>query len=254
MSRALYDEGLGGGYAELRRADPRIAAQVQAALGGASSVVNVGAGAGSYEPEGITIAVEPSRTMIAQRAVGAAPVVEAVADRLPFADGAFEGGLAIFTVHHWPDPVAGLAELRRVVRGPIVVLTWDLAIGDAYWLVDEYLPAARTLDRSLPSPEDVLASLGPAGGGRVEVVPVPRDCTDGFFAAWWCRPEAYLDPRVRAAISGIARLDPADVEPGIERLRRDLADGTWHRRHADLLDADTFDGGYRLVVATRASD
>ena len=247
---ALYDGGLGGGYAELRRADPRIAAQVRAALGDAASVVNVGAGAGSYEPEGITIAVEPSRTMRAQRPPGSAPVVAAVADHLPFADGAFEAGMAIFTVHHWPDPVAGLAELRRVVTGPIAVLTWDLAAGDSYWLVEEYLPAARTLDRSLPSPEDVLALLGGGGRGRVEVVPVPRDCTDGFFAAWWCRPEAYLDPRVRAAISGIARLDPAHVDPGIERLRRDLADGTWHRRHADLLAADTFDGGYRLVVST----
>ena len=245
---ALYDEGLGGGYAELRRADPRIAAQVEAALAGASSVVNVGAGAGSYEPAGVTIAVEPSRTMRAQRPAGEAPVVAGVAGHLPFADGAFEAGMAIFTVHHWPDPVAGLADLRRVVTGPIAVLTWDLAAGDSYWLVEEYLPAARTLDRSLPSPEDVLALLG--GHGRVEVVPVPRDCTDGFFAAWWCRPEAYLDPRVRGAISGIARLDPADVEPGIDRLRRDLADGTWHRRHADLLEADTFDGVYRLVVST----
>ncbi|HVF32328.1 MAG TPA: methyltransferase domain-containing protein [Acidimicrobiales bacterium] len=242
---SLYD-GLGAGYAGLRRADPRIDAQIRAALGGVTSVVNVGAGAGSYEPPG-TIAVEPSRTMLAQRPAGAAPAVEAVAGALPFADATFDGGMAIFTVHHWPSPAHGLAELRRVVRGPVVVLTWDLVAGDSYWLIDEYLPASRTLDRSLPSPEEVLALLG--GAGRVEVVPVPRDCTDGFFAAWWCRPEAYLDPAVRAAISGIARLSAADVEPGIERLRHDLASGAWRRRHHDLLEAETFDAGYRLVVA-----
>jgi SAM-dependent methyltransferase len=247
---ALYDERLGVGYALHRRPDPRIAAQVRRALGPVEegAVVNVGAGAGSYEPDDRdVIALEPSRTMLAQRPAASAPAVEGVAEHLPFADGAFAAGLASFTIHHWTDPRAGLDELRRVVRGRIVVLTWDLAAGDEFWLVDEYLPAARTLDRGLPSPERVLELLG--ARGRVEPVLVPADCEDGFFAAWWRRPEAYLDPRVRAGISGIARLDDDDVTPGIERLATDLADGTWRRRHADLLAMDEFDGGYRLVVS-----
>jgi SAM-dependent methyltransferase len=247
---ALY-ERLGVGYAQHRRADRRIAAQVRAALGPEGRlgpVLDVGAGAGSYEPDdaAVVVAVDPSRTMLAQREAGAGPAVEGVAEALPFADGCFDAALASFTVHHWTGAAGGLAEVRRVTRGPVVVLTWDLAAGDRYWLVDEYLPAVRRLDRGLVSPEEIAERLG---GGRIETVLVPADCTDGFFAAWWRRPEAYLDAGVRAAISGIARLDDADVLPGIERLRADLADGSWHRRHADLLALDAYDSGYRLVVS-----
>jgi SAM-dependent methyltransferase len=244
---ALYEQ-IGAGYATTRRPDPRLAAQLWAALGpDARRIVNVGAGSGSYEPvdRDVVVAVDPSPTMLSQRAEGAAPAVRAVAESLPFADASFDAAMAVLTVHHWSDVEAGIAEVRRVARR-VVILTWDLAVSDRYWAIDEYFPASRRLDRALPSPEELARLLGEAA--RIEVVPVPADCTDGFYAAWWRRPEAYLDPAVRAGISGIARLDDDEVRPGVERLAADLADGTWHRRHADLLERDTFDGGYRLVI------
>jgi SAM-dependent methyltransferase len=242
----LYDR-IGIGYAEHRRPDPRVAARLHAGLGDARTIVNVGAGAGSYEPaDRDVVAVEPSMTMIAQRGAGAAPVVRAVAEALPFADASFDAGLVTFSVHHWTDPTGGLAELRRVVRGPVVVLTWEPDIGDDFWLVAEYLGVVRSLDTSVPSPQDMADALG---GGRIETLLVPHDCVDGFFAAYWRRPEAYLDPAVRAAISGLARLDPVDVEPAMARLAADLADGTWARRHADLLELDECDVGHRVVVS-----
>lgn len=245
-STSVYDR-IGAGYAERRRPDPRIGARIRAALGPAATVVNVGAGAGAYEPtDRRVVAVEPSTAMVAQRPPGAAPAVRAVAGALPFPDRRFDAALAVLTVHHWPDAAAGLAETRRVTRGPVVVLTFDHAAHADQWLVTEYLPAIADLDPELPTPQAIADHLG---GGTVEPVPVPHDCTDGFCHAWWRRPAAYLDPGVRAAISGIARLPDAVVAEGIDALRRDLADGTWHRRHADLLDRTALDTGYRLVVS-----
>jgi SAM-dependent methyltransferase len=243
----LYDV-IGLGYHEVRRADPRIARRLDAGLGDARRVVNLGAGTGSYEPadRGV-VAVEPSRSMIGQRPAGSAPAVQAVAERLPFADGVFDGGLALLTVHHWPDPAAGLAELARVTAGPIVVLTFDHGVHARQWLVTEYLPAMAELDVDVPSPGMIADALG---GGEVEVLPVPRDCRDGFCHAWWCRPQAYLDPAVRAGISGIARLPGRVVDRAMARLAEDLASGDWHRRHQDLLAAHSLDAGYRIVVAS----
>jgi SAM-dependent methyltransferase len=242
----LYDR-IGVGYAQHRRPDPRVAARLHAALGDARTVLNVGAGAGSYEPTGGgVIAVEPASTMIRQRPVGAAPVVQATAEHLPFADDSFDAALAVFTVHHWTDRGRGLAEVRRVVRGPVVVLTWDPDVGDRFWLVHDYVPATKALDHGAPRPQEIADALG---GGRVETLLTPHDCVDGFFACYWRRPEAYLDPGVRAAISGLARLDPDDLEPGMARLATDLADGTWRRRHGLLLDQDAYDAGHRIIVS-----
>jgi SAM-dependent methyltransferase len=240
-------ERLGVGYAAVRRPDRRIAASIHAALGRVGPVINVGAGAGSYEPVDLAVvAVEPSVRMLEQRRAEAAPALRARAEELPFPSRSFAAGMAILTVHHWEDPAAGLAELRRVVRGPIAVLSWDAEVFDEFWMVSEYVPATRSLDRDVPSPAAIARLLG---GGSVEPVPVPADCTDGFYAAWWRRPDAYLEPSVRAAISGLARLDPDVVERGIQQLADDLATGWWHRRHADLLNLDTYDAGYRLVIA-----
>jgi SAM-dependent methyltransferase len=238
----LY-ERIGVGYARHRRSDPRIVARLEAALGDAGTVLNVGAGTGSYEPTGRrVVAVEPSEVMLAQRR-RPAPAVRGIAEALPFPDRAFDAGLAVLTLHHWSDPTAGLRELRRVSRRQVVL---HFEPGFHYWLADEYLPQLRELEwRSVPGVREVLDALGPA---RVNAVPVPADCQDGFFAAYWRRPGAYLDESVRASISHFARNDPALFEPGLARLAQDLDSGAWHARHADLLERDELDTGYRLIV------
>lgn len=242
----LYD-AIGGEYAERRRPDPRIAAGLAAALGNARSVLNVGAGAGSYEPADRTVvAVEPSAVMIAQRPPGAAPSVRARAEALPFADRTFDAVLAVLTLHHWADRAAGLAECARVARDRVVLLTWDSAAG-GFWLVQEYFPQFLEVDRQrFPGMEQYEPMFGP--GARVEIapVPIPRDCVDGFLGAYWARPEAYLDARVRAGISSFAQ---PGTERGLKRLAADLASGAWRDRHGDVLRRDSLDLGYRMVVA-----
>jgi SAM-dependent methyltransferase len=247
MAQAPAYDTIGRGYATRRRADPRIAARIMEALGDAERVVNVGAGAGSYEPtDRFVIAVEPSEVMIRQRAAHAAPVLRGVAERLPLADGGFDAALAVLTVHHWTDVAAGLAELCRVAPRR-VVLGFDEPQSMSFWFAADYFPEIAALESErAPQLEEIVDGLGAT---RVEVVPVPHDCIDGFAGAYWRRPEAYLDPGVRAGISSLAVV-PGDVlAPGLERLRADLATGAWHDRHADLLELDEIDLGYRLVVS-----
>ena len=239
-------ETIGVGYRNTRAPDARIAERIHGALGGARTVCNVGAGAGSYEPEDAdVVAVEPARTMLAQRGPDASDrVVQGVAEQLPFPDRSFEASMAVLTVHHWVDADGGLAELRRVADRT-VVFGFDPGKSRRYWLCD-YLPMIGDLDdERAPSVEQQADALG----ARVEVVPIPVDCTDGFLCAWWRRPEAYLDPAVRAAISSLAMFDEADLSPGLERLRADLDSGEWRRRYAELFERDDWDWGYRLFVA-----
>jgi SAM-dependent methyltransferase len=247
MAPARYDT-IGRGYTHQRRPDPRISARIWDAIGGAASVVNVGAGTGSYE-EGAKgrplVAVEPSSVMISQRDTGAAPVLQGTAEHLPLADQSFDAALAFLTVHHWPDVELGLSELRRVARRQFVVGI-DPDRHNQLWLIQEYVPAIRDLMDKEPSLERVVDGLD---AHTVETIPIPADCVDGFIMAFWRRPEAYLDPEVHAATSGFARLAAADRDPGLEQLRRDLADGSWRQRYADLLDLDEFDVGLRLVIA-----
>ncbi len=239
---ALYDT-IGLNYQDLRRPDPRIAAVIDAALGDARTVVNVGAGTGSYEPAHRQVtAVEPSAAMITKRAPGAAKAVQASADDLPFADDAFDAAMAVLTIHHWPDKSAGLRELRRVTRGPIVLLTFDPA--SRPWLTD-YLPELATLDEAnMPAMSDYARWLGPV---RIAPVPVPHDCSDGFLYAYWRRPAAYLDPVIRSGSSSFWALP--NLDEGLSRLEADLRSGAWQARYASLLDAETYDAGYRLVIA-----
>ena len=242
----LYD-AIGIGYRDFRRPDPRLETAIIRALNQAETVVNVGAGAGSYEPsDRSVVAVEPAMTMIRQRRPGSAPVVQASATELPFRDDGFAAALAILTVHHWPDQARGLDEMARVARRRVVVVTWDPSTS-GFWLTDDYFPEIFEIDRPLfPSIEDFRRALG-----RVEVhpLPIPHDCVDGFLGAYWRRPHAYLDAGVRSAISTFAKLH--DLGRGLDRLRRDLEDGSWTRRYGDLLDQPEIDLGYRIVVAAK---
>jgi SAM-dependent methyltransferase len=242
-----YDT-IGRGYTRQRRPDPRIARQLQAALGPARSVLNVGAGAGSYEPEGRTVvAAEPSGVMLAQRPPEAAPAVRARAEALPFADRSFDAVMAVLTLHHWADQAAGLAECVRVARDRVVLLTCDPAC-TGFWLVDDYLPEFLELDHiQLPSIPTIKEAFGPGVQVTSTPVPVPHDCVDGFLGAFWRRPAAYLDPTVQAGISSFARLP--DAAKKLERLRADLASGAWQARHGALLEREALDIGYRIVVA-----
>jgi len=243
----LYDS-IGTGYVAVRREDPRIAARIRAALGDARTVVNVGAGTGAYEPADLDVtAVEPSAVMIAQRPEGAAPVVRAFAEELPFEDGSFDAAMVVLSDHHWRDHERGLAELRRVARR-VVLFTWEPASARETWVVRSYFPC---FERLIPDGYELAITIERLGGGREEVVPIPHDCLDGFFHAYWRRPEAYLDPSVRAGISAFALMDQGCVDEGLARLARDLDSGEWARRNGGLLELDELDGGYRLVVHDR---
>jgi SAM-dependent methyltransferase len=238
---------IGRTYTATRQTEPRIAARIWEALGDARTVVNVGAGAGSYEPlDREVTAVEPSAVMLAQRPPGAAPAVQATAEDLPFADDAFDAAMAVLTLHHWGDWRAGCAELRRVARRRVVVFSWDPTYRGRMWLSAEYFPTLSWQDvADFPSLHDQADELQ----AEVEVVPIPWDCRDGFFSAFWRRPEAYLDPAVRAGISTMARRED-ELTEGLARLRADLDSGEWARRHADLLELEQLDLGYRLLVAS----
>lgn len=240
---ATYDT-IGVNYSDLRKPDARIAARIAEALGPAQTVLNVGAGAGSYEPEDRQVtALEPSAEMISQRPPSGARVIQGYAEDLPFDDDAFDAAMAVLTIHHWTDQPKGLAEMRRVSRGPVVLLSFDPE-HRGFWLLD-YIPRLAELDDSqMPKLADYEAWLGAV---EISTVPVPHDCSDGFMAAYWRRPAAYLDPKIRAAISPFWAL--GDISAELESLAQDLEDGTWAKRYAEVPALEEYDAGYRLVVA-----
>jgi SAM-dependent methyltransferase len=247
MTASVDYERHGLTYARYRRPDPRIAARIHAALGEARTVLNVGAGAGSYEPpDRWVLAVEPSATMRAQRPAGAAPALAASAEALPFDDDSFDAAMACVTIHHWDSPRAGLAELRRVARGPVVVFTFELESLPAWQLEYLHEGVVRELTR-FPAIAEVAAALG--GHTRIEHIPTPGDCHDGFFEAFWKRPEALLDPEVRSAQSIWALLEPAVERRIIERLTAALQSGAWDAQHGYLREQDSLDGALRLVIS-----
>ena len=247
MGAARRYDDIGRTYGSSRREDPRIAEQIHAALADAHSVVNVGAGTGSYEPrDRSVVAVEPSTTMIGQR-VGRSPaVVQAVAEAMPFPDRRFDAALAVLTVHHWTDVPGGLLELRRVA-GRQVVLYFEPLRTHSFWALD-YFPEALDLptEQSPPGEAELREHLDVT---EVQTVLVPPDCIDGFGVSYWCRPEAYLDPAVQAGMSWLALLDPQVREDGARRLADDLESGEWERRHGHLRELPAYDGGYRLAIA-----
>ena len=246
-----YDT-IGRTYTSTRRADPRIAAQITAALGDATRVVNVGAGAGSYEPaDRFVVAVDPSLTMLQQRPINAAPAALARSEALPFPHDAFDAALATLTVHHWEGLEAGLREMQRVARRQVIFF-FEPTLASALWFVGEYFPEILELasERAAPGLERLAETLAVR---HVEAVPVPADCHDGFAGCYWNRPEAYLDPIVQAGISSFAQLDPETCRVGTEQLRRDLTTGVWDERHGHLRDLTEIDIGYRLLVAGHLS-
>jgi ubiquinone/menaquinone biosynthesis C-methylase UbiE len=248
MSGAPLYDTIGATYTVTRRTEPRIAAQVWAALGDARTVLNVGAGAGSYEPSDRDVtAVEPSAVMRAQRPAGAAPCVAATAERLPFEDQSFDAAMAFATVHHWPDPIAGLRELRRVARRVVVFTHETTGTGwhRRFWLTRDYLPEVAQLVAGRPALTELARSIG----ARTEPVLIPWDCVDGFFEAYWRRPEAYLDEKVRRGISVWTGIGPDAEQRAVRSLRADLASGRWAERNRDLLDLEAAELGLRLLIA-----
>jgi SAM-dependent methyltransferase len=245
----LYDR-IGVTYGTTRTADPSIAAAIEDALRDASSVVNVGAGTGAYEPtDREVLAVEPSRTMIEQRPPGSAPVIQASAERLPLADKSYDAALAVNTVHHWTDLRAGSRELRRVARRRIVIFLRDGGAGTPFWLVEDYLPALESSSRISAIVETIEDELRPV---TAVPVPLPRECADGLFSAYWARPEMYLDGEIRRNISNFVLAAEDDLSEGLARLRADLASGAWDRRYGHLRSLEALDLGHRLLIAELA--
>jgi SAM-dependent methyltransferase len=251
VTEAAYDR-IGVDYAKARRTDPRIAARIAAALGNARSVLNVGAGAGSYEPLGREVtAVEPSAEMISQRPSGSAPVVQASAEALPFENDSFDAAMAIMSDHHWRERRAGLLEMARVSRHRVLLLNADPSLALEFWLTRDYLPGFADLIpgqyRQKGRWRAELESL--LGEVEVQTVLTPHDCLDGFYQAYWRRPSAYCDERIRRGVSVFHRLPEDEVADAMKRLRRDLDDGTWNERNAGLLGLSELDVGLRLVTA-----
>ncbi|MEP3227449.1 MAG: class I SAM-dependent methyltransferase [Parasphingorhabdus sp.] len=239
---ALYDR-IGIGYSNLRKPDQRIADRINQALGNAETILNIGAGTGSYEPKDRTLfALEPSAAMIEQRASDAAPVVQGTAENLPFDDNQFDAAMAVLTVHHWTQFETGLSEMRRVARDRLVILTFDPK-APYFWLAD-YIPEIITLDQ--PIMPDISRFEAILGDIEVHPVPIPNDCTDGFLGAYWRRPHAYLDPNVRSAISTFSKL--GNLSDALTKLEEDLESGAWTQSYGQLLNEDSLDIGYRLIV------
>jgi SAM-dependent methyltransferase len=246
---ARYDR-IGGGYSLTRREDPDISRAIRSALGDARSVVNVGAGTGSYEPDDrYVIAVEPSDVMAAQRPSTIPPALRASAADLPLRDNSVDAAMAVLTIHHWDDELErGVEEMRRVARDAVVILTYDPLVSGEMWLMADYLPEVAELDRRIfPSPQQLVGWLGRRT--RIEVVPVSRDTPDWMLGSFWAHPERVLDEQARNATSGFARLDDSVVQRVVRDVGRDLDSGLWDERHGQLRKLDAFDAGLRLVVS-----
>ncbi|MFO0860052.1 MAG: class I SAM-dependent methyltransferase [Phycisphaerales bacterium] len=243
---AVYDT-IGRTYTNYRLPDPRIAGAIEEALGDARSIANIGAGAGSYEPAGRSvIGVEPSEVMIRQRPAGAAPCLQGTAEALPLESKSADAAMAVLTMHHWSDLEGGLREMARVARRRIVLVTW-VPDGGPFWLTRDYFPEIFAYDTTVfPAGSDLMGKLERfAGPARMKSLSIPHDCRDGMLAAYWRRPELYLEADRRRSMSSFSRID---AEPGVTKLRADLASGRWGERNRGLLPLDSLDVGYRIVI------
>lgn len=245
---ARYDE-IGGNYSTYRREDRRLLALISDALGDAQTVVNVGAGAGSYEPrDRHVIAVEPSDVMAAQRGVDRPPAIKAGAEKLPLRDQSADAAMSVLSLQHWGDAQrTGVLEMRRVARRTVVIATYDARVSASWWLTADYFPEAAERDRAtFPDPEIIADWLG---GARINVVPVPIDITDWMMGSYWAHPERVLDAGARSATSAFAQEDEATVNRVVDAVRSDLNDGSWDRKYGAIRALTTFDTGLRLIVA-----
>ena len=241
---AIYDK-IGHYYSLTRQTDPRIQQRLLTELRGARRILNIGAGAGSYEPvEANLVAVEPSAKMIAQRKTDSHPVEQACAEKLPFADASFSHAMTVLSMHHWEDRAKAFAEINRVATDKFIAITWDPS-AEPFWLTRDYFPQIHSMDMELFPGVSTLAEFFDAVS--VTPIPIPEDCLDGFLAAFWKRPQAYLDSSVRQSISAFAKI--ADPDSGLEKLAADLESGVWEHNNADILSQSELDAGYRLVVA-----
>jgi SAM-dependent methyltransferase len=237
---------IGGNYSLHRKTDPTIYSLIQKSLAMCETILNVGAGTGCYEPPNCTLALEPSPTMVAQRPKGSAPCIMGVAENLPLLDQSFDGSLACLTIHHWSDLAAGLAEMCRVTRKRVVLLTWSPQLSPEFWLTRDYMPEIVDVYKPrLPTIEELQRILGDID---VQPVLIPEDCQDAFVGAFWKRPAAFLDPLIQQANSAMAQLDAEVLSRGIDRLRNDLQSGRWSIRNSELQDLTALDVGIRLVI------
>jgi SAM-dependent methyltransferase len=244
---SAYDE-IGTGYTATRRADPRIARQIHEALGDALSVVNVGAGAGAYEPcDRDVLPIEPSGRIIAQRAPELARAIRGHAESLPLPSGSVDAAMACMTLHHWADWRIGVQELRRVARKRVVIFTYDRSYAERFWLLRDYLPKLGRLDGArFPGIDQQRVATG--DDVDIEAVPIPHDCEDGFLAAHWRRPRAYLDEQIRSGMSTFHLPGARLLLDGLDELADDLETGRWEDRNQDILEREGLDLGYRLLV------
>lgn len=252
MSTPFRFDSIGHEYTLTRREEPRFRELILAALGDARSVLNVGAGTGSYEPrDRHVIAIEPSDVMAAQRPCELAPALRAFAHILPLRDGSMDAAMSILSLHHWDEhQEQGVRELRRVARGPVVLMTCDPEVSGSMWLMADYLPEVAELDRRIfPNMQTLSTWLG--GNTRIEVIPIPRDCCDWMLMSFWAHPDRVLDASARNATSGFARMRPEVVDRVVAAVHQDLLNGTWDVRYGHLRKLKEYDAGLRLLVNTR---
>ena len=245
-----YDR-IGDGYAQYRREDPSLRSKIHAALGDAQSVVNVGAGAGSYEPtDRQIIAIEPSDVMALQRRFPHPPAIESFANQLPLRDQSVDAAMTVLSLHHWDETrQQGVREMRRVARGPVVIVTYDAEVSSQMWLMADYFPEVAELDRAIfPRPDSIAQWLG---GARIEPLPIPASSPDWMLGSFWAHPERVLDEGARNATSGFARQHPSVVQRVVSEVRRDLENGTWDAKYGQLRQLSEFDAGLRLIVSER---